>query len=118
MNNVQFHLGKKKTACQNSDRNPEKTRVSGGEVCTNCLFKRRNEARSLSCPFTFLSSSRFADWQPPSCLAATERCCNQAGPPVQVAQHQPVFLTQLLYTHLLMENAVSMSLQLCLMSVF
>lgn len=50
MNNVQFHLGKKKTACQNSDRNPEKNKGIGGEVCTNCLFKRKNEARSLSCP--------------------------------------------------------------------
>ena len=42
MNNIQFHLGKKKTACQNSERNPEKkTRVVVVRFAPTAYLRRK-----------------------------------------------------------------------------
>lgn len=77
MNNIQFHLGKK-TACQSSDRNPGKNKGSGGEVCTNCLFKekiRLDLYLALYVPF-FLQVCTLATTLMLWLLFIAERCCH------------------------------------------
>lgn len=77
MNNIQFHL-RKKIAGQNSDRNPEKNKGSGGEVCTNCLFKekiRLDLCLALYVPF-FLQVCTLAATLVLWLLFVAERCCH------------------------------------------
>ena len=105
MNNIQFHLGKKKLHVRIVREILKKNKGSGGEVCTNCLFKKKMRIDlylALYIPF-FLQICALATSLILWLFFISERCCTRHmlhKCPGQTAQHQPVFLTPAaLYSH-------------------